>query len=339
MDIDRVIRAKEYSFLQENEHLGSNIIFLTFGGSHAYGTNIETSDVDVRGCVLPRKHELIGLSNFEQFQNSETDTTIYCFNKLVHLMSNCNPNTIEMLGCKPEHYTMVTPIGRKLLDNKKLFLSQRAKNAFAGYATAQLRRLQNAVARDSLQQSEKEVHILNSIKSSMNSFNERYETFEGGKIQVYVDQSNKADLDTEVFINMDLSKYPLRDCKGMLSEMNEIVKLYGKLNHRNNKKDELHLNKHAMHLIRLYLMAIDIFEKEEIITYRGNDLELLMSIRSGKYMNEDGTYHSSFFDMVSDFENKLEYAMNNTSLPEKPNMKKIEDFVVGVHERVIRGEV
>ena len=60
--------------------------------------------------------------------------------------------------------------------------------------------------------------------------------------------------------------------------MNEVIKAYGKLNHRNNKKDAPHLNKHAVHLIRLYLMAIDIFEKEEIITYRSDDLDLLLSI-------------------------------------------------------------
>lgn len=39
-----------------------------------------------------------------------------------------------------------------------------------------------------------------------------------------------------------------------------------------------------------YLMCLDIFEKEEIVTYRENDRELLLEIRRGKYMNEDGTY-------------------------------------------------
>lgn len=150
MDITEVIQRPEYSFITEHENLGQNIIFLTFGGSHAYGTNIETSDIDIRGCALPRKHELIGFSNFQQFEHIETDTTIYCFTKLVKLMVNCNPNTIEMFGCKPEHYTMVSKVGQELLNNKKMFLSRQAANAFSKYATTQLRKLQNAVARDSL---------------------------------------------------------------------------------------------------------------------------------------------------------------------------------------------
>ncbi len=41
-----------------------------------------------------------------------------------------------------------------------------------------------------------------------------------------------------------------------------------KLNHRNHKKDEEHLNKHAMHLIRLYLTCIDLLENGVFSTYR-----------------------------------------------------------------------
>lgn len=54
------------------------------------------------------------------------------------------------------------------------------------------------------------------------------------------------------------------------------------------------MNKHAMHLIRLYLLCLDILEKEDIVTYRGDDLPLLMSIRKGDYQLEDGTYRPEF---------------------------------------------
>ena len=45
-DIETMLKSQEYDFLRENENLGSNIILLGFGGSHAYGTNNENSDVD-----------------------------------------------------------------------------------------------------------------------------------------------------------------------------------------------------------------------------------------------------------------------------------------------------
>lgn len=52
MDIKQLIELPEYRFIFDNSHLKERIIFLTLGGSHAYGTNIETSDIDVRGCAL-----------------------------------------------------------------------------------------------------------------------------------------------------------------------------------------------------------------------------------------------------------------------------------------------
>lgn len=133
--IKEMVAGKEYDFLRTNEHLGNRIIFLTLGGSYSYGTNVETSDVDVRGCALNSSSDLLGLTNFEQVVNTETDTTVYGFNKLVSLLLNCNPNTIEMLGCKPEHYFLITDIGREMIANRKLFISKRAVNSFGGYAT------------------------------------------------------------------------------------------------------------------------------------------------------------------------------------------------------------
>jgi len=172
----------------------------------------------------------------------------------------------------------------------------------------------------------------------MMCFNDKYAAFDEGAVSIYIDESSKADMDSEIFMDIDLKGYPLRDYKAMWSEMNEIVKAYGKLNHRNRKKDESHLNKHAMHLIRLYLMAIDIFEKEEIITYRENDLDLLLSIRNGKYMNDEGTYQCEFFELLGNYEKKLDYAVKNSSIPESPNYKLIEEFAISVNERGINRE-
>lgn len=102
MTIDQIkemVKGEQYDFLRTNPHLSGRVIFLTLGGSYAYGTNIETSDVDVRGCALNSRTDILGMSNFEQVVNTETDTTVYSFNKLISLLVSCNPNTIEMLGC------------------------------------------------------------------------------------------------------------------------------------------------------------------------------------------------------------------------------------------------
>lgn len=338
MTINEIIKlaaSPEYDFLRTNEHLGHRVMFLTLGGSHAYGTNVESSDVDVRGVAMNRKTDILGLSNFEQFINERTDTTVYGFNKLVGLLCNCNPNTIEMLGCKPEHYIYMTDAGQEMIDNRKMFLSKRAIYSFGGYANQQLNRLENALARDRLEQTKKEEHIRRSMENAVAAFEKKYTNFDKGSISLYLGDSDRDDLDREIMVDVDLKKFPARQFNGMLNDLHNVLGTYEKLNHRNHKKDDLHLNKHACHLVRLYLMCMDILEKEEIVTYREKDHDLLMSIRNGEYMLEDGTYRSEFFDLVADLQKRLDYAKQNTSLPEHPNMKQIEEFVMEVNRRAI----
>lgn len=194
MDIREVLNRPEYDFIKTNPHLGGSMIFATFGGSHAYGTNTPDSDIDIRGCAFNSRTDILGRTNFEQVIDNPTDTTIYSFNKLIHLLSDCNPNTIELLGCKPEQYVFFNDIGRMMVEQRDMFLSQKAVHAFGGYATQQLRRLQAALAHDRYDQSEKEKQILSSCKSSMTSFNDRYQEFENGAVNRNVDETLMGDL-------------------------------------------------------------------------------------------------------------------------------------------------
>ena len=339
-DFKALLNSPEYEFLKTNPHLGKNIILLGLGGSHAYGTNIEGSDVDIRGVALNSKAEILGSSNFEQVVNEATDTTIYSFRKIISLLTSCNPNTVEILGLKPDHYLYLSPIGQELLDNRKLFLSKRAVQSFGGYAFAQLRRLDNKSAR-TLELAEREQHILNSITTARYAWPERYDCFkEDDFINLYLDDSDQEDFDKEIFMDIHLTHYPLRDYKGMWSDMKNIVSEYGKIGHRNqNAIERGKLGKHMMHLIRLYLMCIDILEKEEIITYREQDLEYLLSFRYGKYLDENGLPIEGFYELVDHFEKRMTYAAENSSLPDKPDFNAINEFLMSVNERVVKGTV
>lgn len=337
--IKQMLGTSTYDFLRNNKHLGDNIMFLTLGGSYAYGTNIETSDVDIRGCALNIKEEILTNKKFEQFVNEETDTTIYGFNKLISLLTNVNPNTIELLGCKPEHYLYISPIGQELLDNKNMFLSKKCIHSFGGYASSQLRRLDNKAARD-LGQFQQEAHILNSIKNAACSYKERYFEHPEDAIRLYIGESVQEEYDTEIFMDINLKHYPLRDWKGMWSDMNNIVKDYSKLGKRNaHAASHSKLAKHMMHLVRLYLMCFDILDNGEIITYREKDHDFLMSIRNGDYLDENDKPTKEFFGIVDELESQLEAKKNSTMLPETPDMKQIEKFVMSVNERVVKGEM
>ena len=131
MDFRRLLDTKEYEFLRTNPRLGSRIMLLGVSGSYGYGTNREGSDIDFRGVTLNLPSDLIGLTSFDQYEDAGTDTVIYSFNKLVSLLLNCNPNTIEILGLDEDQYVIKSAVGQELLDHRQLFLSDRK-----GYASA-----------------------------------------------------------------------------------------------------------------------------------------------------------------------------------------------------------
>lgn len=338
MDFKTLLKTEQYDFLRTNEHLGSNIILLGLGGSHAYGTNVKGSDIDVRGCVLNRKMEILTNQKFEQFVNEETDTTVYSFNKLISLLSNVNPNTIEMLGLKPEHYLYIHPLGQSLLNNAHLFLSKRAAYSFGGYANAQLRRLSNKAAR-LVGQEERERHILNSIMNAVYTFPKKYASCPEDSIKLYIDKSDNEEFDTEIFMDINFKHYPLRDYKSMWSEMNNVVKDYSKIGKRNQRAIEKgKLGKHMMHLVRLYFMCFDILENEKIVTYREKEHDLLMDIRNGKYLDGNDQPIPEFYEMVDELDKRLNYDKENTSLPDNPDYKAINEYVASVNEKVVKGE-
>lgn len=339
MNIDEIkakVQSEEYDFLREKP-LGDNIIILGLGGSHAYGTNNENSDLDVRGVATHSPEDILTRKGFDQVVNEATDTTVYSLEKIINLLSNCNPNTIEILGLESWQYLYVSDIGKALIDNRDMFLSKRAVHAFGGYANSQLRRLSNKAVR-LVGQEERERHILASIENARYSYPEKYFNYPDDAIRLYIDKAVQEDYDTEIFMDVHLTHYPLRDYKSMWSEMHNIVKDYSKIGKRNSHAIEHDkLGKHMMHLVRLYLMCFDILEKGEINTYRKKDHDFLMDIRNGKYLDDDRQPTEEFYDIVDEFENKLEYLKDHTDLPPNPDYNRINKFLADANWSVLNG--
>lgn len=335
MDFHALMKTEPYDFLRTNERLGSRIMLLGLGGSYAYGTNNEGSDIDFRGVTLMLPSDLLGLTEFEQYEDGGTDTVIYGFNKVVKLLLECNPNTCEILGLDEDQYLIRSALGQEMIDNSRMFLSKRAIKSFGGYADAQLRRLQNAIARDAMPQSERERHILKSVTNAMEDFNRRYAGGPRGGMRLYIDAAENPELETEIFVDADYKHFPLRDYADLWGTMRTVVRDYEKIGKRNKKKDDNHLNKHAMHLIRLFMMAIDILELGEIRTHRVADLPTLRAIRSGEFMLADGTFSPVFYEMLEEYERRLDEAATRTTLPDNPDMARVEAFVERVNRFAI----
>ncbi len=323
--------SADYSFLKTDSHLGDKIILLGLGGSYAYGTNTENSDIDVRGITANDKNDILhaGIEkySFEQFDDDDTDTVIYSFNKMIRLLSECNPNTIEILGSPRDEYLVITDVGKELLDMAPCFLSKRCEKTFTGYANQQLYRLKQK-SLCAMTPEEYNEHIVKVLKT----MTERFEK-QGLESDALIPIIIGGDIHVLVKNGIDI---PAEKLKIYLNELNTTINDYTKISKRNKKAAEHgKINKHAMHLLRLYMMGVDIAKNKEIVTKRVNEHDLLMDIRNGKFSDANGTPNKDFFDMVEEYERKFEEALKNTTLPDEPDYEKIYKFVDKVNRKLI----
>ncbi|WP_295154701.1 DNA polymerase beta superfamily protein [uncultured Ruminococcus sp.] len=388
MDIRKIISAEEYDFLRNDPHLGERVALLTFGGSIAYGLNTPESDTDIRGIIMPDpadllgagfisrentagdEHLIFGSNGFEQYIDRTTDTTLYVLGKIFGLLYKCNPNTIEILGCKPEHYAMVNEYGQMLLDNREIFLSKLAYGSFAGYARGQFQRLKNAIGKDNGSNVFKCISLADTIERIQRHLEETCPHYSREALKMFITDRNGEKITvngipvdaydvgvlfndevTEVTVNgkpisddevqlcfkLDIDMIPVNEFNVVANEITASIKEFNKhLGHRNHKKDVYHLNKHAMHLVRLYLMAEDILVRGEIVTYREKEHDLLMSIKTGEYFNKkQNSLSSGFFDMVNDLDIRMLKAYENSKLPERPDIEKVSGLLSEIHLRYL----
>lgn len=320
--IQKLITGPTYNFLRESPDL-QNIIYLTLSGSYAYGTNKEGSDIDLRGIAVEQPKYLFGLDSFEQFEERETDTVIFGLKKFVSLCVNANPNTLELLGTREDCIIHMAPTGKFLRENAGSFLSRRAIQSFGSYASAQLRRLSNALCHDSYAPTEQEEHLTATLSGQMDHFNRTYTPMGDGGMRIYLSDEPEPQL----LFDVSLQKYPLRDFTGIYGEINNVIKTYGKMNHRNRKKDDAHLYKHAMHLIRLLITGEDILRGHGIITHREKEHDLLMAIRDGSYTFDE------VMSMAREYQQSFEQASKETALPERPDMEQIEALMREIYSK------
>ncbi|MBC1565553.1 DNA polymerase beta superfamily protein [Listeria booriae] len=312
------IMSPEYDFLRANADL-ENIAYLVASGSHGYGTNIATSDLDLRGFLLEDERYLLGLRTFEQFEEKETDTVIFGAKKFIKLCAQSNPNVLELLGVEEEDILICSDAGRMVRDNTDLFLSKRVEQTFGNYAKAQLKRLQNALVRNDNSKYEKEALVLERLNTQIGRFGDKYSNLDSNALNLRLENN-------EIVMDLNLQGYPLRDFNGIYTDLQGIVRTFDKARSDDSHKELPQLYKHAMHLVRMLVTGRDILEGKGVITKRRAEHELLMAIRSGEMTFDE------IFECVAVLQLEFDRAAKETALPEQVDLKQVEELLISLYK-------
>ncbi|MVM28623.1 nucleotidyltransferase [Spirosoma sp. HMF4905] len=114
------------------------IIFECISGSRAYGTNLPTSDTDIRGVFILPQTDLYGLNYIEQVNDDKNDVIFYELRRFVELLSKNNPNILELLCAPADCIIQQHPLFSQLVPSD--FLSKLCRDTFAGYAISQIKK-------------------------------------------------------------------------------------------------------------------------------------------------------------------------------------------------------
>ena len=124
--------------LIESKSPGSIPLYLVIRGSHAYGTNIPTSDTDYSGVFVQNLDSILGMSYVDQINDDKNDIVIYELRRFLELLAKNNPTVLELLNTPEDCVVYKHPLFDKILENKDNLLTKICANSFGGYAKEQI---------------------------------------------------------------------------------------------------------------------------------------------------------------------------------------------------------
>ncbi len=352
--------------MNEKEILDSTV-FMTLGGSHAYGTNTPESDVDRRGVCIPQNRNLyfgFPRHNFEQKDKWESgeDKTVYDFRKAVDLMLGGNPNMVDLLFTPECFWEHVQAPWLELLEHRESFLSAKMRHTYGGYAFAQLKRIKhhrNYLLNPPKKRPERADFGLPERKPVSNDDLQAFvwlatKLLENSIEHMNLSEETKADLAGVNFIGLmqsragDTDLDTLSKLTGMpdsfvdicmrekryMSACNAFESYQRWKTERNPKRAATEAKygydtKHAMHLVRLMRMGMEILGTGKVNVFR-EDREELLDIRRGAWSYEELEQYAQ------DSDKELASLYIHTKLPKVPPVVQVEALCTRIVEKQLQ---
>jgi predicted nucleotidyltransferase len=119
---------------------GSQPLLLVVRGSHAYGTNVETSDTDYAGVFIQPLEDILGFGYKEQINDDKNDIVIYEIQRFLQLLASNNPTVLELLNTPEDCIIYKHPIFDEVLNSRDKFITKICAKSFGGYGKMQIQK-------------------------------------------------------------------------------------------------------------------------------------------------------------------------------------------------------
>jgi len=291
-------------------------IFEAIAGSKLYGTDGPESDTDWRGVVIPPVQVYFGTQRFEQIETKKPDRVLYAIDKAVKLVEACNPNMIELLYTPPQHVKFCHPHWQRMIDNRHLFLSKKARHTFSGYAFSQLQRIKLHL-RWLGGPPTKPDRAAMGLNPHGSEFPEDHLKALSILPRELIREEDRERVRQELAYSAAIREW--QDYQKWLKERNPS---------RLKLEQEYGFDlKHALHLVRLLRMGVEILTIGEVIVdRRGRDADELKAILRGSM-----TY-DQIIAYAQDMDAKLGELYETSTLRHEPDHAGIEALLLSVFE-------
>lgn len=341
--------------------LAESCILVTRSGSHAYGTNLPTSDLDFKGIAVPPKPYFWGfVKKFEQAEQRQPfDSVIYDIRKFFNLAADCNPSILEILFVDDSDVIHKDAAGSLLRLYGGHFLSKKAKHTFSGYAMSQLKRIQGHYAwlknppkeaptrekfglvNHTTIPADQRAAAMAIIKAKLDQWNPDLSGMDPAARIATMEWFNKTLLDVA---NGDPFMAAAKTV-GLSDAVIDVIQRERSYNNAQNEWKQYQTwkakrnparaaleekfgydTKHGMHLVRLLRMGYEILTEGKVHVKRP-DAEELLRIREGLWTYEQMVEYAESMDK------KMDEAVASSPLPWAPNRELLDSLCIEISER------
>ncbi|MCK9447093.1 nucleotidyltransferase domain-containing protein [bacterium] len=330
------------------------ILFSAISGSNAYGTNTPESDKDIRGIFIQPLNDVLKYGYIDQIADEKNDIIYYEIGRFVHLLTQNNPNIIELLNMPDDCIIYRHPLYTEFFENNlSKFLSKRVKFSFGAYAINQIKKAkgynkkinweENSITRKNVLDfcyilKDNDSISFNSWLSKYSSLTQKnyalaainhahdlYAMYELPKnIEYGIISDEETSNDVQLYSipkELEIKAYLYFNKDGYSSHCKKYKEYQDWIKNRNENRFKMNKehgknydSKNMMHTYRLLLMTHELAKGNLLVRRTPEEINKLMKIRRGEYEYDDLLIEVEKLNSTIDEEFKISNLPDNVDI-------------------------